>query len=111
MRSAIASRITSSAGQPRNVGVNSTWTRPSSTCDVPDDAEVDERDHRDLRVGDLGERLPDLLGGHHDVPAGCERRTIVISSQSSAELRRVPVPLLPVEDRGRERPELVERRA
>ena len=28
---ASSSRITSSAGQPRNVGVNATWTRPSST--------------------------------------------------------------------------------
>src|SRR5580765_2524118 len=48
------------------------------------DTEVDERDHGDLGIGDLGERLPDRLGGHHCAPAGAERRTIVISSQSSA---------------------------
>ena len=43
--------------------------------DVLDHAEVDERDHGDLRVGDLGERRPDLVGGHHCAPAGAERRT------------------------------------
>ena len=52
--------------------------------DRTDDAEVDERDDGDLRVGDLLERLPDLLGGHHCAPAGAERRTIVISSHSGA---------------------------
>ena len=49
--------------------------------DVADDAEVDDRDRRDLRVGDLGECLPDGLGGYHVAPA-TERRTSVISSQS-----------------------------
>ena len=51
--------MTSSAGQPMNVGVNSTWTRRRRP-DVPDDAEVDDRDHRELGVGDLRERLPDV---------------------------------------------------
>src|SRR5919204_435028 len=68
---------------------------PVLDADVTDDAEVDERDDRDLRIRDLGERLPDLLGGYHVVPAGCERRTIVISSQSSVssgECSSRPVP-------------------
>ena len=56
--SAIASRITSSAGQPRNVGVNSTRTLLAVDAHVLDDAEVDERDDRDLRIRDLGERRP-----------------------------------------------------
>ena len=86
IRSAIASRITSSAGQPRNVGVKSTRTWPFVDVDVADDAEVDERDHRDLRIRDLGQRVPDLCFGHHFVPAGCERRTIVISSQQLGQL-------------------------
>ena len=50
--SAICARITSSAGQPRNVGVNSTCTRSPSTRDVPHHAEVDERD----RPGSPGPR-------------------------------------------------------
>src|SRR6478735_9174013 len=37
------------------------------------DTEVDERDHGDLGIGDLGERLPDRLGGHHCAPADAER--------------------------------------
>src|SRR6266540_2240883 len=53
-------------------------------ADVTDDSEVDERDHRDLGIRDLGKHLPHLVGGYHVVPAGCERRTIVISSKSSA---------------------------
>ena len=76
---ASASRMTSSAGQPRKVGVNPTCTRPALDADVTHDAEVDERDDRDLRVGDLRERLPDLGLGHHAAP-GTERRTTVISS-------------------------------
>ncbi len=52
--------------------------------DRTDDAEVDERDDRDLRVRDLLERLPDLSLAYHCAPAGAERRTIVISSQSGA---------------------------
>ena len=84
--SAIASRITSSAGQPRNVGVNSTCTRPSSTCDVADDAEVDERDDRDLRVRDLGERLPDLRLGHHVAPGGASGAPSSSRPSSSAQL-------------------------
>src|SRR5579884_3956223 len=54
--------------------------------DGADDAEVDERDDGDLRVGDLLERLPHLvgLGRHHCAPAGADRRTIVISSHSGA---------------------------
>ena len=84
-------RIPSSAGQPMNVGVNSTRTRSSSTRDVLDDAEVDERDHGDLRVRDLGERLPDVLleravASTTARPAGAERRTDVISSQQLGEL-------------------------
>ena len=51
--------------------------------DVADHAEVDERDDRDLRVGDLLERRPDLLDRHHCAP-GTERRTSVISFHSSA---------------------------
>src|SRR5581483_10466040 len=49
-----------------------------------DDAEVDERDDGDLRIGDLLERLPDLRLGerYHCAPAGAERRTSVISSHS-----------------------------
>ena len=50
---------------------------------VADDAEVDERDDRDLRVGDLVERRPDRVDRHHFAP-GSERRTSVISFQSSA---------------------------
>src|SRR5581483_8041803 len=53
--------------------------------DRTDDAEIDERDDGDLRVGDLLERGPDLLDGHHCAPAGAERRTIVISSCSAAK--------------------------
>src|SRR5262249_44933059 len=52
-------------------------------ADVADHAEVDERDDGNLRVRDLCKRVPDLLDRYHFVPAGCERRTIVISSQSS----------------------------
>ena len=115
-----------------NVGVKSTRTVPFSTGDVLHDAEVDERDHRDLRVGDLGERVPDLVGGHHREPAGAERRTDVISSHSSASSascdaagngldvgERAPESLLGardepraervVEDAERVRPELVDR--
>ena len=47
-------------------------------------AAVDERHDGDLRVWDLGEGRPDLLDRHHCAPAGAERRTIVISFQSSA---------------------------
>src|SRR5215207_7581521 len=50
--------------------------------DVADDAEVDERDRRDLWVGDLGKGLPDELGSYHVAP-GTLRRTTVIFSQSS----------------------------
>ena len=46
-------------------------------------AEVDERDRRDLRIGDLGERVPDRGLGHHAAP-GTERRTSVISSHSAS---------------------------
>src|SRR5581483_6225477 len=52
--------------------------------DRSDDAEVDERDDWDLRVGDPLERLPDLLRRHHCAPTGAERRTIVISSCRAA---------------------------
>ena len=83
--SAIASRITSSAGQPRNVGVNSTRTSLAVDRDVAHDTEVDEGDHRDLRVGDLGECLPDCGLGHHVAP-GMLRRTIVISLVQLAQL-------------------------
>src|SRR5919106_4454769 len=48
---------------------------------VADDAEIDDRDDRNLRIRDLGERLPDLTFGYHAAP-GTERRTIVISSRS-----------------------------
>src|SRR5207244_1937402 len=51
--------------------------------DRPDDAEVDDRDDRDLGVGDPRERVPDLLGRYHVAPDGALRRTLVISSQSS----------------------------
>src|SRR6266513_4135348 len=34
-----------------------------------DDAEVDDRDRRDLRIGDLGQRLPDAFLGYHVAPA------------------------------------------
>src|SRR3954447_20423616 len=50
--------------------------------DRTDDAEVDQRDDGDLRVGDLLERLPDLGLAYHCAPVGAERRTIVISSHS-----------------------------
>src|SRR5581483_10214310 len=52
--------------------------------DRADDAEVDERDDGDIRIGDLLERLPDLRLGerYHCAPAGAERRTSVISSHS-----------------------------
>src|SRR5215216_192980 len=50
--------------------------------DVTHDAEVDERDHRDLGVGNLAERLPDGGFCHHAAPT-TDRRTMVISSQSS----------------------------
>ena len=46
-------------------------------------SEVDDRDHRDLRVGHRGQRLPDLGLGYHVVPAGWERRTEVISSHNA----------------------------
>ena len=52
--------------------------------DVLDDPEVDERDDRDLRIRDLRQRVPDPLRGHHCAPTGADRRTIVISFQSSA---------------------------
>ena len=51
--------------------------------DVADHAEIDQRDHGNLGVGDLVERGPDRLGRYHCAP-GIERRTSVISSQSSA---------------------------
>ena len=51
--------------------------------DGSDHAEIDEGDDRDLGIGDLVERRPDLVGGHHVAP-GSDRRTIVISSCSSA---------------------------
>src|SRR5436305_11477725 len=52
--------------------------------DRADDAELDERDDRDLGIRDLLERLPHLRLGYHCAPVGAERRTIVISSQSGA---------------------------
>src|SRR4051794_3752578 len=55
--------------------------------DRPDYTQVDERDHRDLRIGNLAERVPDLPLGYHVAPA-TERRTIVISSQSSVSSGR-----------------------
>ena len=96
--------------------------------DRTDDAEVDERDDGDLRIGDLVERLPDLLGRHHCAPAGAERRTIVISFQSSAsssvcvprstastssrpDARRERVALLGRQHAERVRPELLDRGA
>ena len=57
--------------------------------DVLDHAELDERDDRDLRVGNLAERGPHLFGGHHCAPGGAERLTIVISSHSSSSSRLV----------------------
>src|SRR5262249_7325226 len=50
---------------------------------VPHHAELDQRDDRYLRVGDLRQRLPDGRGAHHSAPAGAERRTRVISARSS----------------------------
>ena len=67
-----------------NVGVKSTLTVSVGDVDVLHDAEVDDRDDRDLRIGNLGERIPDLVRRHHCAPAGAERRTEVISSHSSA---------------------------
>src|SRR4029077_11202157 len=52
--------------------------------DRTDYAEVHERDHRDLRVRDLLERLPDLGLRYHCAPAGAERLTMVISSHNGA---------------------------
>ena len=66
------------------VGVKVDPHRAVVDRDVLHDAEVDERDDGDLRVGNVGERLPDLVGRHHCDPGGAERRTIVISSHSSA---------------------------
>ena len=34
-------------------------------ADAGDDPEVDDRDHGDLRVGDLRERAPHGIGRHH----------------------------------------------
>ena len=49
--------MSSSAGQPTKVGRISTRIAPSSgaTVDAMDDPEVDDREHRQLRVRDLGE--------------------------------------------------------
>src|SRR5262245_3795288 len=57
---------------------------PVLDIDRADDSELDERDDRDLGIRDLLERLPDLGLPYHCAPAGAERRTIVISSQSGA---------------------------
>ena len=64
--------------------MNSTRTRPSVDCDVRITPRSTSEIDRNLGIGDLGERVPDLFGSHHAVPAGCERRTIVISSHSSS---------------------------
>ena len=53
--------MTSSAGQPMNVGVNST-SRARLDATSLNDAEVDERDDRELGVGDLREGVPDASG-------------------------------------------------
>src|SRR6266545_2512978 len=56
--------------------------RPVVHPHVADDAEIHDRDDRDLGILDLPERVPDLLFGYHAAP-GTERRTSVISSQSA----------------------------
>src|SRR5581483_3709959 len=51
---------------------------------VPHDAELDDRDDRDLGILDLLERSPHGRRSYQAAP-GTERRTIVISSQSSVQ--------------------------
>ena len=78
---AIWSRMTSSAGQPRNVGVNSTRTRPSSTATSRTTPSSTSEITGISGSGSLRARPRPALG-HHVAPA-TERRTIVISSQSA----------------------------
>ena len=105
-RSAIDALMSSSAGQPTKVGRISTRIEPSAGCDLDpmDDPEIDDRQHRELRVRDVGEgradgrlieraarhdgpradpRDADLGAGFaHQVAPGSERRTIVNSPHS-----------------------------
>ena len=65
-------RMTSSAGQPTKVGRSSTSMPSASTSHVVDHPEVDDRDHRQLRVHDLGEcvgRSPRRAAAGADVAA------------------------------------------
>ena len=57
-RSAIDALMSSSAGQPTKVGRISTRIGPSpasTDVDAMDDPEIDDREHRELRVHHLGE--------------------------------------------------------
>src|SRR5439155_12882148 len=56
---------------------------------VPHDAELDDRDDRDLRVLDFLERAPNGSLRYHAAP-GTDRLTIVISSQSSGHSGACP---------------------
>ena len=83
--------------------MNSTSNRRRSRRTTSaDDAEVDDRDRRDLRVGDLGQRVPDLGFGYHVAP-GTERRTSVISFHSCSNSGTMAVALVD------ERAQLLER--